>query len=151
MSSLSICALESFRKFLFSMDLVWLLIPLLLIVSFILMRKKNSKIAFAKWQKEEKNEGLPENTPEDAFVFVKYRGEVFSMRVWEKREYWDNYNRKERNEHLEGVKKALKRGDVIQEWLDEDVCCYLPKKGNLKKIRDDYKEFKRLGGVVKEE
>ena len=48
---------------------------------------------------------------------------------------------------------ALKRGDVKREWLDEEktLCMYVPVKGNFKKILDDYNEFKKLGGELKEE
>lgn len=90
------------------------------------------------------------DVPDDAFVFVLYRNVVFSMRIFEKREYWDTYNRQQRNEHLEGIKKAVKRGEVTQEWLDKETCCYVPVRGNLKKIREEYNEFKKLGGKLED-
>lgn len=129
--------------------------------------RKNSQRAHEKWEKEEtepeislengeltkKEKPIEAEGPEDGFVFVLYRGIVLSMRKFEKREYWDKYNRVERNEHIEGVKKALKRGEVKKEWLDADktLCMYVPVKGNYKKILNDYNEFKSLGGELKEE
>jgi hypothetical protein len=144
---------------------LFLLIPALLIASFVAVRRRNSKEAEERWSKEEKDveitfengkvvktEKEQVDDSDNSFVFVRYRGEVITMRKFEKREYWDNYNRTQRNEHLEGLKKALKRGEVKREWLDEDktLCCYIPVKGNLKKVLEDYKEFNRLGGAIED-
>lgn len=133
--------------------LLILLIPVLIIGGY--YYKKKNRVVEEEVEEPEKEyvvDGkLTTDVPDDAFVFVKYRGVVLSMRVWEKRDYWDKYNRVQRNEHLEGIKKSVKKGRVTLEWLDSETCCYVPVDRGLQKVKEEYNKFKELGGVLEEE
>lgn len=100
-----------------------------------------------------KREPSKEETPQphqdqdqNEFVFVNYRSHILCMRRWEKEKWWDVWNRDRKNEHLEGVKKAVKRGEVKVEKY-QDGWLYLPVSGKNKQALEQWNEFKRLGGV----
>lgn len=159
---------------------IMILMAVGLVANAIRIKKRNSEVGNKHWEAEEKEElrqkvaeevrdavfsakstaavearieeiKAEPQVPHEAFVFVKYRGEVLPMRLWEKREYWDNYTREDRNRALADVKRAVKQGKLKKEWIDGNVYCYVPVSGDLRKIREDYKKFAALGGELKEE
>lgn len=126
-----------------------------LILFFHFAKKRRDKEISDKWEEEEEvlykvDDKIVEDVPNYAFVFVRYREMVFSMRVNEKAEIWDKMNRTQRNAQLDAMKKAAKRGEIKIEKLADDVWCYVPARENLKSVRDDYNTFISLGGKLEE-
>ena len=84
----------------------------------------------------------PEAYATDKWVFVTYRGVTLPMREHEKINMWDTMTREGRNEQIDTMKKAIKRGKVVEYYPFPGVCLYVPQSADLKKIRDQYIKFK---------
>ena len=144
---------------LFCAALVWL---------FVSFRKMKSVEAQEVWDKEDLKEAeaskeepkepvkyivddkVVDDVPQYAFVFVKYRDMVFSMRANEKTEIWDKMNRTQRNTQLDQMKKAEKRKEIRIEKLAEGVWCYVPMRAKTKDMLDNYNKFISLGGKLED-
>jgi hypothetical protein len=87
-----------------------------------------------------------EEFADDTWVFVRHRGIVLPMRKHEKINLWDTMNREGRNEQVDAMKKAIKRGKIQEYWIDNATCLYVPKSADLVKVRNEYLEFKKGGG-----
>ena len=85
----------------------------------------------------------PEAYATDKWVFVEHRGIILPMREHEKINMWDTMNREGRNEQVDAMKKAIKRGKVTEYYPFPGACLYVPKGADLIKIRDQYIAFKK--------
>ena len=71
-------------------------------------------------------------------ISFEYRGQIIHMTAFEKTEVWDNWNREQRNFHLEEIKKGLKTYTIrLLDLGDEQSVFVAGSKGKQAQKRQD--------------